>query len=125
MSMKSSLMISSIFQVLVTNLALTIKNNFLNSQTKPAKTQSLSESFSETLADEGDEEATKRANVKPALGSFWHSIAHHKILINFFEGKQSADADLEEINREVSLFQSKYSRPSQANPVTITSKGVS
>jgi hypothetical protein len=111
--------------VLVTNLALTIRNSFLNSQTPLSKAQSSSESCSETLGNEGNEESTKRAAVKPALGAYWYSAAHHKILINFLEGKQSADADLEEINREVSLFQSHFSKPSQPIPVTITSKGVS
>jgi hypothetical protein len=61
-------------------------------------------------------------SIKPALGEYWETIAHHKVLMDFPDYPHNFAADTGE--RIISLFASKTAEPSESKIVKITEFGV-
>jgi hypothetical protein len=86
--------------------------------------QSFSESFNESqfAADAGI--SARDESIKPALGSLWATVPHHKVLMNFIDNPHDFERDLDGIDREISLFRSKYAAPTAPKAIKITDTGV-
>lgn len=81
--------------------------------------------------DLSDNETPETSNLavkfklEPAMGEFWESVAHHKILVNFNDPHRRFNLPVFPVTRQISLFNSKTENSTEPKIITISNCGVS
>jgi hypothetical protein len=110
------------FQILITNLAHYFKGLPTIGSTQTSTRSYSSKSSSSSSSSEGSKTSIQ-VSIKPAIGVFWESVAHHRILVDFLDFPHNFSEDTNE--RQVSLLKSKIAGPSESLIVKITESGIS
>lgn len=88
--------------------------------------QSTNQDENECYSSNSEERIEKMVGIKPALGAYWESVAHHKVLMDFVDHPHDINADTSElIERQISLLSSKHFESTTGKLLHITNIGVS